>query len=124
MSANPRDAYESIEKATLSGRDLEASVLNRASALLADVKQRWGEPGLDQRLDNALRHNQRVWTLFQSELMDESNPLPVEIKRNLMSLSNFIDRRTVDIMVNPAPGKLDILISINQNIAAGLRGSA
>jgi flagellar protein FlaF len=123
MSANPRDAYESIEKATLSGRDLEASVLNRASALLADVKQRWDEPGLDQRLDNALRHNQRVWTLFQSELMDESNPLPVEIKRNLMSLSNFIDRRTVDIMVNPSPDKLDILISINQNIAAGLRGT-
>lgn len=123
MSANPRDAYESIEKATLSGRDLEASVLNRASALLADISQRWDEPDRDQRLDQALRHNQRVWTLFQSELMDESNPLPAEIKRNLMALSNFIDRRTVDIMVKPERAKLDILIAINQNIAAGLRGS-
>ncbi|MCI0492580.1 MAG: flagellar biosynthesis regulator FlaF [Planctomycetes bacterium] len=124
MSANPREAYESIEKATLSGRDLEASVLSRASAMLSDVQQRWDEPDRDKLLDHVLRHNQRVWTLFQSELMDESNPLPVEIKRNLMALSNFIDKRTVDILVEPERAKLDALITINQNIAAGLRGSA
>ncbi len=124
MSANPREAYESIEKATLSGRDLEASVLSRASAMLSDVQQRWDEPDRDKLLDHVLRHNQRVWTLFQSELMDESNPLPVEIKRNLIALSNFIDKRTVDILVEPERAKLDALITINQNIAAGLRGSA
>lgn len=124
MSGNPLDAYQSVEKTTLSGRELEASVLMRAALLLADVQSSWGQPSHEERLDNALRHNQRIWTLFQAELMNPDHPLPAEIRQNLLSLSAFIDKRTFDVMAYPDPAKLDILISINKNVAAGLRGDS
>ena len=121
MSGNPLDAYQSVEKTTLSGRELEASVLMRAALLLADVQSNWGKPSHEERLDNALRHNQRIWTLFQAEIINPDHPLPAEIRQNLLSLSAFIDKRTFDVMAYPDPAKLDILISINKNVAAGLR---
>jgi flagellar protein FlaF len=124
MQTNPLDAYQTVEKATLSGRTLEASVLNRAAARLAAVQQNWGAPDHEVELDEALRYNLRLWTLFQSELIAEGNPLPLEIKRNLLSLSSYIDRRTFDIMSFPSPAKLDILININTNIASGLLSEA
>lgn len=122
MSDKPLEAYQSVERSTLSGRELEASALMRAALLLAEVQKNWQSPDLDASLDNALRHNLRIWTLFQSELVRADNPLPAEIRQNLLSLSAFIDRRTFDVMAYPDPAKLDILISINKNVAAGLRG--
>lgn len=123
MHAKPLDAYQAIEKTTLSGRELEASVLMRAAQLLADVQHHWDAPGLNDRLDQALRHNMRIWTLFQAELTSADNPLPPELRSNLLSLSAFIDKRSFEVMADPNPAKLDILISINKNIAAGLRGN-
>lgn len=124
MPSNPLKAYHAVENVTLDGRDLEASLLIRAASRLAVAKQAWNEPGRDAVLDEALQYNQKLWTVFQAELMEESNPLPAEIKRNLLSLSMFIDKRTFDVMSYPAPEKLDILIDINRNIAAGLRERA
>lgn len=123
MASNPLDAYRTIENATLTGRELEASVLNRAAARLVVVQQNWDNPDRDEMMDEALRYNLRLWTLFQAELMAEENPLPTEIKRNLLSLAAFIDKRTIEAISYPAVEKLDILININRNIAAGLQGS-
>lgn len=123
MHAKPLDAYQTIEKSTLSGRELEASVLMRAAQLLAEVQQNWQAPERNERLDHALRHNMRIWTLFQAELTRADNPLPPELRSNLLSLSVFIDKHSFEVMADPDPTKLDILISINKNIAAGLRGN-
>jgi flagellar protein FlaF len=122
MLANPLDAYRNVEKATLSQRDIEASVLTKAAIQLQSIKENWTRDDHDAQLEDALRFNQRVWTFFQAELTMEDNPLPDEIKRNLLSLSLFVDRRTFEALAYPAPEKLDVLININLNVAAGLRG--
>lgn len=122
MSANPLEAYQAVEKATLTGRELEATVLMRAAAMLAEVRQDWDGAGRERRLDAALKNNQRVWTLLQAELLADNNPLPAEIRQNLLALSAFIDKRTFELMAVPDSAKLDILIAINHNIAGGLRG--
>lgn len=124
MPANPLDAYRSVEKATLSQRDLEATVLSKAALQLQTVRDNWTREDLDAQLEDALNYNQRVWSFFQAELSVEENPLPDEIKRNLLALSLFVDRRSFDVLAYPAPEKLDILININNNVAAGLRGDA
>lgn len=124
MPANPLDAYRNVEKATLSQRDLEATVLTKAAQQLQQLKDNWTRENHDARLEDALSYNQRVWTFFQAELSVEDNPLPEEIRRNLLALSFFVDRRSFDMLAYPAPEKLDILISINNNVAAGLRGDA
>lgn len=122
MHANPLNAYQSVEKATLSGRDLEASVLTKAALLLQDAKNLWGDAEHETRLDEALRFNQRLWSFFQVEVAADENPLPVEIKQNILTLSRFVDKRIFEVMAYPEARKLDVLININQNIAAGLRG--
>lgn len=125
MPASPLDAYQSVEKSTLSGRDLEASVLNKAALRLLAVQQQWtSDPDHEAMLDAALRYNQRVWSFFQSEIAQPENPLPEDIKGNILTLSLFVDRRIFEVMAYPAPEKLDVLININRNLAAGLRGEA
>ena len=124
MAVNPLDAYQSVEKSTLSGRNLEASVLNKAALQLQDVKSRWADDDHEEALDEALKYNQRVWTFFQSEVTQADNLLPDEIKQNIMALSVFVDRRIFEVMAYPAPEKLDILININRNLAAGLLAEA
>jgi hypothetical protein len=42
------------------------------------------------------------------------------IKKNILLLSRFIDKRIFDTMAFPGKQKLEIIIKINQNIAAGL----
>jgi flagellar protein FlaF len=124
MLANPLDAYRNVEKATLSQRDIEATVLTKAALQLQSIKENWTRENIDAKLEDALNYNQRVWTFFQAELSTPDNPLPDEIKRNLLALSLFVDRRSFEALAYPAPEKLDILININLNVAAGLRGDA
>jgi len=91
--------------------------------LLDECRKNWNGPGFDEKLDNALRINQSVWSILQSELVRDDNPLPVEIRQNVLTLSVFIDKRIIEIMAEPQPEKLQIIIDINLNLAAGLRGS-
>lgn len=119
----PLDAYNKVNTSTLSGRELEAHVLTKAAMALKEVKDNWDTPQRDQLLEVAVRYNQRVWSLFQGEILSENSQLPRELKENLINLSNFIDIRLLEIMAKPQKDKLDIVININLNIAAGLKGA-
>jgi flagellar protein FlaF len=66
---------------------------------------------------------QLMGSTFQGELSKPDNPLPKKLREDILSLSAFIDKRTFDIMAYPRPEKLAIIININLNLAAGLRGS-
>jgi flagellar biosynthesis activator protein FlaF len=121
MPNDPLEAYQSVERNTLEGRELEASLLMRAALYIAEVQQHWNTPDRDTMLDEALHYNQRLWTLFQAELLAADNPMPLDIKNNLLSLSAFIDKRTIETLSYPEVDKLNILIDINRNLAAGLR---
>lgn len=120
MFASARRAYESGTKAAPSGRELEAAALFKAARQLENCRQDWQAPELDRRLDEALRYNQRLWTFFQGEWMAEDCPLPADLRRNLLRLSAFVDRRTFEMMSAPTPEGLRALIEIDRNIAAGL----
>lgn len=119
--SSPLDLYRKVEKETLSGRDLEASVLLKAAQKLVEARHRLSSENDVATLDDALRYNQRVWTLFQSELGEPGNALPQPIKQNLLALIGFIDRRIYALMADPVPERIDVLIDINRNIASGLQ---
>ena len=124
MYANPMQAYNSISSRTSSGREVEAAVLTKAANKLKSCQNNWDDGGHEARLDEALKYNQRLWSIFQGELSREDNPLPSDVRNNLVVLGAFVDKRIFETMAFPSPEKLDIVISINQNIAAGLRSSA
>jgi flagellar protein FlaF len=116
-------SYQSVDKETMSGRETEARVLTQAALKLIDCQKNWDAPDHKARLDAALKYNQRIWSIFQVEMTKPDNPLPDQIKQNILLLSRFIDKRIFDIMAFPEKEKLNIITKINQNIAAGLRGS-
>ena len=120
MYSSPLQAYETVNKATMSGREIEAAVLNRAALKLKECQNNWNADDRDERLEAALNFNQQIWTIFQGELVKADNPLPKQIRQNLLALGAYIDKRIFEIMAFPSPEKLDIVIDINRNIAAGL----
>jgi flagellar protein FlaF len=121
MSHNQVNAYTNLQKETLSGRELEASVLSRAGLMLKSVKDNWGAPDRDHKLLEAVKFNQKVWSFFQAELSDPENPLPKNLREDILNLSIFIDKRLFEVLAYPNPDKLGIIIDIDFNIAAGLR---
>ncbi|MDD5722992.1 MAG: flagellar biosynthesis regulator FlaF [Syntrophales bacterium] len=116
-------AYQGVQKTTMTGREIEASVLTKGALLLKQCQDTWGSNGLSADLDSALKFNQIVWSILQNELSKEDNPLPLKLRQEILSLSIFIDRRIFEVMAHPSPEKLTIIININSTLAAGLRGS-
>ena len=114
-------AYRTVQKITSSDSEIEALVLTRAAQKLAEVQNNWDAPDRDEMLDEALRYNQQIWSVFQGELLKEDNPLPRQLREDILSLSVFIDKRIFEVMNSPDPEKLTVIVNINLNIAAGLR---
>ena len=121
MFNSARQAYETATKTSVSGRELEAQALSKAARRLEECMLEWDAPGRADRVDEAIRFNQRLWTLFQTELGRPDHPLPVELRVNLLRLSQFIDRRSFEILTDPDPSKLKALINLNRQVAEGLR---
>ena len=76
-----------------------------------------------RKMRDAIRLNLRIWTIIQAEQTAGDNQLPEPIRQNILTLCKFIDKHSVDAMVEPTPEKAAVLININRNIAAGLLGS-
>ncbi len=121
MRSNPLQAYQAVEKETLSGRETEARILTQAALMLKECQRNWDAQDLRARLDDALRFNQRIWSIFQAELAKPENPLPNKLRVDLLRLSGFVDKRIFEVLARPTSEKLSIIIDINHNIAAGLR---
>ena len=123
MQQTPQEAYSAQQGGTLTGRELEASVLTRAGLMLKQVQDNWDSADRSEKLLEAIRFNQKVWSFFQSELSMPDNPLPQKLREDILNLSLFVDKRLFEVMSNPEKQKLDIIIDINFNIAAGLRAT-
>ena len=124
MPRNPINAYASMQKESLTGRELEASVLSRAGIMLKKVQENWSDPESYANLTEAVKFNQKVWSFFQTELTNPENPLPQKLREDILNLSIFIEKRLYDVLAYPDPEKLSIVVDINFNIAAGLRTKA
>lgn len=122
MYATQVEAYQNTEKATMSGREIEAAALTKAGLMLKDCQDNWNAGDRDAMLSDAIKFNQLVWSVFQGELVQPENSLPKELRQDILSLSLFIDKRLFDVLASPEPQKLTSVIDINFNLAAGLRG--
>lgn len=72
----------------------------------------------------ALRMNWRLWTIFQASVVEPDCALPTEVRGNLLSLANFVDRATVQLLVEREPKTIEALININRQISEGLMEGA
>ena len=115
-------AYDKNIKTTESAHETDAAVLEHAAQVLIAAQTLMVAKNLENDEDffMALNYNQRIWTVLQAFAAEE-NALPDQIKANLISLSIFVDKQTYKALSENDPKKLDVLININRQIAAGFR---
>jgi flagellar protein FlaF len=113
-------AYARTAQESSSPREIEAQTLLMAARKLVEVQSNWNGP--DKKLHAALLFNRRLWTIFMSAAESNDNPQPLEIRQNILNIAVFVMHRTIELQTNPHPEKLQSLIDIDSNIAAGLSG--
>ena len=113
--------YVGIQKESMSGRELEASVLTKAGLMLKAVQDNWDASDREAKMLEAIKYNQKVWSFFQAELTEPGHPMPKTLREDILNLSLFVDKRFFEGRAYPSPEKLSIVIDINFNMAAGLR---
>jgi flagellar protein FlaF len=126
MSATKMQAYRNAQKATIvSEREIDAYALTQSALKLRECQRNWDMPDKERidRLFAALKINGKLWSIFQAEITRDDNPLPRQVRQDLLTLSLFVDKRTKEIMCFPEREKLTVLIDINLNLAAGLSAS-
>src|SRR6185437_16754562 len=111
---SPAKAYPRAPEAGNPART-EAWALLEAARQLYQAKE-----GPIEDFRAALRKNWRLWTIFQASLSEADCQVPAEIRRNLLGLSNFVDRQTVDLLAARDGEKVDVLVNINRQISEGL----
>lgn len=98
-------------------RSTEAWALAEASRRLM-AAARADDKG--ESLREALRLNQRLWSIFQGSLIDPECPLPKDIRDNVLALSVLVDRHIVHRLADLDGSKIEPIIAINRAIAEGL----
>ena len=135
MSNPPNNPYAqaagaygtNAQKHTPDQRELEGRVLLKAASMLKELQDNWAEVN-SEILDSTLKYNRQIWMMFYDTAIEnnEDTKRPDDLRSNIINLANFIFKREVEIMADKerSPSKLDALININREIAAGLMGSA
>lgn len=101
-------------------RELEGRVLLKSANMIKDLQNNWENAGRDI-IESTLKYNRQIWMMFYDTAMEnpEGNR-PNDLRSNIINLANFIFKREIEILAEPKPEKLDVLININREIAAGL----
>lgn len=94
----------------------------KSASQLQNIYDNWDD--LKDSLNDALFYNRRLWSVFLDSVIAEDSPLPRPIAQNVANLGFFVFNHTLKVQMKPEPEKLRSLISINREIAAGLRGAA
>lgn len=115
-------AYSKVAKQTASPRQLESTLLSKSAVNFQRIRDNWEEARAD--LSAAMMFNRRLWTVFMTSVTRDDNPLPVPIRENVANLGIFIMNHQRELLASPEPKKLDVLININRELAAGLRAMA
>lgn len=108
-------AYGAQQQSALVGRTGEAHAFAEAARRLHEARQ--GGRRID--MVRALKHNLNLWTHVQAEVAAPDHPMSGELRDNIVGLSVFVDRRTIEALADPDPALLDALIDINRNMARG-----
>lgn len=111
---NARQAIQAYKAASRyrSPRDQEADVFHHVVAALKGAKN----AGPIDKI-RALADNRRLWMTVSDLLRDPANALPEPLRASILSVGVAVQRE----MDKETPD-IDFLVSINENIAAGLTG--
>ena len=107
------DKYKQTQNATENPRDMEYRLFARVTNSLMS-NQDPKTTGYIQAID----WNRRLWLTLQSDLADENNKLPRELRAQLISLSIWVDKHSRKAMRGDET--IQPLIDVNRAIMEGL----
>jgi flagellar biosynthesis activator protein FlaF len=111
-SSHAAQAYRTASRYR-SQRDQEADVFRQAIAALRRARD--NAPRIQQV--RALADNRRLWMMVTDLMRDPGNSLPEPLKASIISLGASVQRE-----MDQEHPDFNFLISVNENIAAGLAG--
>ena len=113
--------YKAAQNSTENPRQTEYRLfadVTKALISLQDVVSKYKGPEFFKILD----WNRRLWLALQTDLANEDNRFPEELKANLISISLWVDKQTRSVMKGEAG--VDTLITVNRTIMEGLLESS
>lgn len=116
------NAYGSAaQKHAHSQRELEVQVLLKSAKMIKDLQDNWDNTD-PNTIEETLKYNRQIWLMFYENATEnpDNQQQNEEFTSNIINLANFIFKRQVEVMAENAPHKLDAIININREIAAGL----
>ncbi len=122
------EAYRKTHARVESPRDLEYRAFSEATARLLRVAEARGRaetdrPGEDlKKKIDAIHFNRRLWGALAADCRSDENALPVETRRSIVSLSEWVSRYSSEVMRRRAD--LEPLIEINRMMMEGLSRAA
>ena len=111
-----QSAYSNTAAPTRTARGTEYEVFARTTHRLraASLSQKTSYASFVR----ALNDNRRLWTLLASDVADQENSLPDELRAQIFYLAEFTIKHTSDILSKKA--NVDALIEINMSVMRGL----
>ena len=113
--------YRATQNSTENPRQTEYRLfadVTKALISLKNLNSKYKGPEYFKTLD----WNRRLWLALQTDLANEDNKFPEELKANLISISLWVDKQTRAVMKGEA--EVDTLITINRTIMEGLLASS
>ena len=117
---NAHKVYKKIQKETLSGRSVEVQVLRKAAVQFRQVLASTDDAAKDKLLDAAVRYNLRIWNVFQTDWERPDCPLDTTLRTDLLRLSLYVHKNSMEVLAYATPEKLRTLINIDECLAEGL----
>ncbi len=110
----------SAQKNETNQRELEGRILLKSAKMIKDLQDDWDNANKDI-IEQTLLYNRKLWMLFyDTAIENKGEGHDSQIRSNIINLANFIFKRELEILSDPKKEKLDVLININKEIAAGL----
>ena len=113
--------YRATQNSTENPRQTEYRLfadVTKALISLKNLNSKYKGPEYFKTLD----WNRRLWLALQTDLANEDNKFPEELKANLISISLWVDKQTRSVMKGEAG--IDTLITVNRTIMEGLLASS
>lgn len=120
MNVNARNAYARAQADGLTGRALEAAVLDRCAHEMTGLMQK--DSVSTQEFQASLGRNRELWSLFVAGVSEPGCPLPDDLKINIGQLAIFVEAQMRKAFATQDAQALEPIIFINRQLAAGLRG--
>ena len=116
MNAQVSIGYAATALVDSDPRRAEALILSRLAAGMIQASA-LGKSGFAS-LVAAVHENRRFWHVVALDLVGDGNGLPGDLRAQLLSLAQFVDRETARVLAGSTDA--GALIEINRSVARGL----